>query len=247
MNFKRKNIILAGLLCLVHTFLFSTEKCVKYGMGYKTFKYTSQNNLIHSGRYLYGGFSYEFGNQYLNKVKFQVSNSNREIKLDIIYVSAATAANIYYDFAIQTITLKKSSYYFGLHIGNDFNLNFFPRIDTRNLLWFNQSFGGISIISKYKLNNNNHINFSTHIPVLSSVFYNKLNRLTSEIPDDKKIQSYSGFPIKLFNADAEIGYVFSKFGFDWGIFYQIEMNKINETANNQLTGMAQSASLRIIY
>lgn len=247
MNFKRKNIILTGFLCLVYTFLFSGEKYVKYGMGYKTYEFTSHNNLIHSGRYLYGGFSYEFGNQYLNRVQFQVSNSNREVKLDILYVSAATAANIYYDFAIQTISLKKYTHYFGLHVGNDFNLNFFPKIDARNLLWFNQSFTGISMMSKYKLNNSNRIDFSTHIPILSTILHNRLNRLTSEIPGNRLIQSYSGLANKLFNADAEIGYIFSKFGFGWGIYYQIEINRMSETASNRLTGIAQSASLRIIY
>ncbi len=247
MNLKRRDIILTGVFCLVYTFLFSTEKYVKYGMGYKTFEFTSHNNLIHSGRYLYGGFSYEFGNKYLNRIQFQVSNSNREMMLDILYVSAATAINIHYDFAIQTISLKKSRHYFGLHVGNDFNLNFFPKIDSRNLLWFNQSFTGLSLMSKYKLKNNNRIDFSSHIPVISTLLYNRLNRLTSEIPGNRSIQSFSGFSNKLFNADAEIGYIFSKFGFDWGVYYQIEINRMNETSSNRLKGIAQSASLRIIY
>ena len=216
-------------------------------MGYKTFEFTSHNNLIHSGRYLYGGFSYEFGTKYLNRVQFQVSNSNREVKLDILYVSAATAANIYYDFAIQTISLKNSKHYFGFHIGNDFNLNFFPKIDARNLLWFNQSFAGISMMNKYKLNSNNSIDFSTHVPIISTILYNRLNRLTSEIPGNRSVQSYSGFSNKLFNADAEIGYIFSKFGFGWGIYYQIEINRMNEKTSNRLTGLAQSVSIRIIY
>ena len=248
MNFKRKNIILAGLFCLVCTFLFSREKQIKCGIGFKAFEFASHNNFIHSGKYLHGGFSYEFGNQFLHRVQFQVSNSNREIKLDIPYISAATAANIYYDFVIQSISLKNSRHYFGLHIANDFNLNFFPKIDTRNLLWFNQSFTGISIMSKYKLNKNyNRIDFCTHIPIISTILYNRLNRLTSEIPENSPIQSYSGLANKLFNADAEIGYVFSKYGFSWGIYYQIELNIIHETASNRLTGIAQSASLRIIY
>ena len=40
---------------------------------------------------------------------------------------------------------------------------------------------------------------------------------------------------------------FSKFGFDWGVYYQIEINRMNETSSNRLKGIAQSASLRIIY
>jgi len=244
---KRKDIILTSFFCLVNTFLFSTEKYVKCGIGYKTFEFTSHNKLIHSGRYFYGGFSYEFGNSYLNRVQFQVSNSNREIMLDILYVSAVTAINLHYDFAIQTFSLKKSNHYFGLHLGNQFNLNFFPKIDHRNLLWFNQSFMGISVMSKWKLKKNNRIDFSSHIPIFSTLLYNRLNRLTSEIPGNRSIQSYSGFSKKLLNADAEIGYIFSKFDLSWGIYYQVEINRMNETNRSRLTGIAQSVSLRVIY
>ena len=102
-------------------------------------------------------------------------------------------------------------------------------------------------MSKWKLKKNNRIDFSSHIPIFSTLLYNRLNRLTSEIPGNRSIQSYSGFSNKLLNADAEIGYIFSKFGFGWGIYYQVEINRMNETSSSRLTGIAQSVSLRIIY
>jgi len=219
---------------------------VKYGMGYKTYEFASHKKLIHSAKYLYGGFSYEFGNQYLNRIQFQISNSNREVEMDILYVSAATAANIYYDFTVQSIALKNSRHYFGFHIGNDFNLNFFPKIDNNNLLWFNQSFTGIAVMSKFELKKN-RIDFNMHLPILSTVFYNRMNRLTGKIPGNRYTKFYSGFSNRLFNGNSEIGYIFSKFGFKWGIFYQIEINRMQESLNNQLMGTAHSASIRIIY
>ena len=216
-------------------------------MGYKTFELKSHKNLIHSGKYIYGGFSYEFGNQYLNKVQFQISNSNREIELDIDYVSASTAGNIYYDFTIKSLSFKNFNQYFGFNLGNDFNLNFFPKIDNKNLLWLNQTFMGISLINKYKLSTTNRIDLSTHIPILSTITYNRFDRLTSKIPNNRSLQSYSGFPNKLFNANAEIGYIFSKYGFSWGIYYQIELNRFGQTTNSRLYSTAHSTSLRIIY
>ncbi len=247
MNYKRKNTILTGFFCLIFISLFSGEKSVKYGVGNKTFKFNSDKNLIHSGKYFYGGFSYQFGDKYLNKIQFQVSNSNREIFLDISYISAATAGNIYYDIAVKSIPLKKTTNYFGVHLGNDFNLNFFPRIDDKNLLWLNQTFMGISLINKYYFSEENRIELNTHIPIISTIIYNKFDRLTSKIPKNKSVKSYSGSVNKLFNAHTEIGYIFSSYGLKWGFYYQLERNIMNETKTNQLTSNANSVSLRIIY
>ena len=161
MSFIRKNILLTGLLCLVTSVLLAGEKSAKFGSGYKAYEFSSHNSLLHSGRYFYGGYSYAFGDQFRNKVQFQISNSNREIDLDLTYVSAATAANIFYDIGIRTINLKKSTHYFGAYIGNDFNLNFFPKLDNKNFMWFNQSFTGVSTMSQFKLMNNTRIEFSS--------------------------------------------------------------------------------------
>lgn len=247
MNNKRKYNLLTGLLCLVSTLLLSGEKHGKFGVGNKTYKLTSHENLLHSGKYFYGGFSFESGDRYLNKIQFQVSNSNRKVKLDISYVSAATAGNIYYDVAFKAISLKKFDNYLGIHIGNDFSIIFFPKIDDRNLLWFNQTFTGISLINKYKFSSNKRIDFNAHIPIISSIIYNRFDRLTGEVPDNRSVRSYSGLMDKLFNADAEIGYVFSKHSLNWGIYYQLEINRMSETVSNRLNARSNSFSLRVIY
>ena len=64
-----------------------------YGMGYKTFEFTSLKTSFIQEDIFMADTTYEFGNNYLNRVQFQVANSNREIMLDILYVSAATAIN----------------------------------------------------------------------------------------------------------------------------------------------------------
>ena len=216
-------------------------------MGNKNYELTSHKNSLHSGKYFYGGFSYEFGDKFLKILQFQVSNSNRQMELDISYISAATAGNIYYDFAIKTVSFKKTSNYLGFHLGNDFNLNFFPKIDDKNLLWFNQTFTGISLINKYKFSSTKRIDFNTHIPILSSIIYNRFDRLNGKVPNKESVKSYSGFMDKLFNANTEIGYVFSKYGLHWGVYYQFEINRMNETVSNRLTSRASSISLRLIY
>tara|TARA_Y100000589_G_scaffold241231_1_gene228775 strand:+ start:1892 stop:2566 length:675 start_codon:yes stop_codon:yes gene_type:complete len=223
------------------------EKNVKYGVGYKTFYLNSKKNSIHSGKYFYGGFSYQFGDKYLNKIQFQVSNSNREIFQDILYISAATAGNIYYDIAFKSISLKKTTNYIGLHLGNDFNLNFFPKIDEKNLFWLNQTFMGISFLNRYYLSEEVWIELNTHIPVISRIIYNKFDRLTSKIPNSKSVKSYSGSINKLFNAHTELGYNFSSYGLKWGVYYQLEINSMSETKTNKLNSYANSVSLRIIY
>jgi hypothetical protein len=247
LNYDRKNIILTGIFCFVFTFLFSGEKHIKYGMGKKNYELNSHKSTLHSGKYIYGGFYYEFGNNFLKIVQFKVSNSNREIELDIAYVSAATAGNIYYDFAFKSLSFKKMTNYLGFHIGNDINLNFFPKIDNKNLLWFNQTFTGISFISKYKFNSTSRINFNTHIPILSSITYNRFDRLNGKVPNNRSVRTYSGFVDKLFNADTEIGYIFSKYGLNWGVYYQFEINRMSETVSSRLTSRANSVSLRVIY
>jgi hypothetical protein len=216
-------------------------------MGNKNFELFSHESLLHSAKYFYGGFSYEVGDKFLKIVQFKVSNSNREIELDIVYVSAATTVNTYCDFAIKSISYKKMTNYLGLHLGNDFNLNFFPKIDDKNLLWFNQTFTGISFINKYNFSSTNRIDFNMHIPILSSITYNRFDRLTGEVPKNRSVRSYSGFMDKLFNADTEIGYVFSKYGLNWGVYYQFELNRMSESVSNRLTSKANSVSIRVIY
>ena len=216
-------------------------------MGYETYESKSQKKFIHYGRYFYGGFSYEFEKKYLNKFRFQISNSNREMKLDIPYISAATAGNIYYDWTKEIVSSGNLKSYFGFHLANDFNLNFFPKIDSKNFSWFNQTFIGVSSINKYMIGSNSRIDFNIHIPIISTIFYNKLNRLTSKIPGDEPIKNYSGFSKQLFNADSEIGYIFSREKFSWGIYYQLEINKMGDITNDGLQGIAHSGSIRIIY
>jgi len=247
LNFNRKNIILTGLFSLVFSLLFSGEKQIKYGVGNKNFKLASHESLLHSGIYNYGGFSYEFGDKFLKIVQFKVSNSNREIELDLVYVSAATTGNIYCDFAIKSISNKNMTNYVGLHVGNDFNLNFFPKIDDKNLLWFNQTFTGISFMNKYNFNSAKRIDFNMHIPILSYIIFNRFDRLTGQVPKNRLVNSYSGLIDKLFNADTEIGYIFSKYGLNMGLYYQFEVNRMSETISNRITSKANSISIRVIY
>lgn len=247
MKIKKVNILLIGFVCLINTSLLAGEKSVKMGTGYKAYTLNSHNSILHSGRYFYGGYSYEFGSKFKNKVQFQISNSNREVDYDLTYVSAATAANIYYDLAIKTLSLKNSTHYVGANIGNDFNLNFFPKLDNDNFLWFNQSFAGLSIMSKFQLKNKARIDFNAHIPIFSNIVFNRMDRFSSEVPGNRPIQSYSGFSKKLFNSNAEVGYVYSKFGIKWGAYYQYEINQFGQKSNSKLSGEAHSVSLRILY
>lgn len=244
---QKLNIFLIGLFCLLNIALLGVEKSVKFGSGYKAFTLNTHKSLIHSGRYFYGGYSYEFGDKFKNKVQFQVSNSNREINLDLPYISAATAINIYYDWTIKTVSFKNSMHFIGANIGNDFNLNFFPKLDNKNFLIFNQSFFGLSMMSKFNLKNNSRVDFNTHIPIYSIMAFSRVDRFSSENPDEKTVNTYSGFAKKLFNSNAELGYLFPKFGLIWGIYYQYEINKFEKKASSKLYGEAHSLSLRIIY
>lgn len=238
---------MTGLFCLVAFSLLAGEKSVKFGSGYKAYEYLNKESLLHSGRYFYGGYSYEFGDFLKNKVQFQVSNSNRSIKLEIPYVTASTAASIHYDFAVRTLKFNNSNHYLGIFIANNFDLNFFPKLDRDNFLWVNQSFTGIKMMNQFQINENSRIDFSAHIPLYSNIFYNRVDRFSGEIPSNRPNLSVWGTSNKLFNGDAEIGYVNSKQIINWGVFYQYEINRFSLNSSNSFLGQAHSLSLRILY
>lgn len=246
MSFIGKNSLLTGLLCFVSSLLFAQEKSVKLGAGYKSFQHISHEMALHSGKYLYGGFSYQYGNKVRNKIQFQVSNSNREVDLDLTYISAASAINTVYELNFQIFNSKSSSHHLGPYIGNDFNLNFFPKIDNSNFLWENQAFVGISSMNSIALSNSKRVDINFRIPVYSNLIKNRADRFTGESPG-YPTQFYSGFANKLFNANIETGYVISKYGVKFGLYYQGEINRTGDVQHRRVTSTAHSLSLRVIY
>jgi len=244
--FKR-NILLTGVFCLVLHPLIAGEKSVKFGIGYKAYELNKNEKIIHSGRYFHGGYSYQFGNKFRNKVQFQISNSNREITLEFPYVSAATAANIYYDLNYRIITSKHSEHYIGAYLGDDFNLNFFPQVDHKNFVWENQTMIGISSMNNINFNKSNRIDFNFHIPIYSNIVFNKMDRFDGKVPKDLPAKHFMGFRKQLLNSNWELGYVFNKYGILFGIYYQGEYNYTSNTLNEGSSSSAHSASLRIIY
>lgn len=247
MHLFRRNILLAGFLCLLSTSSKAGEKSVKFGIGYKSFKLNEKDKLIHTGRYFHGGFSYQFGNKFRNKIQFQISNSNRELVLDFPYVSAATAGNIYYDFNYRIITSKYSEHYVGGYLGNDFNLNFFPKMDSENFHWENQTMIGISSMNNINFKKSNRIDFNFHLPIYSNIIFNKMNRFNGEVPKDLPARHFSGFRNQLLNSNWELGYVFTKYGCTFGVYYQGEYNFTRDTWTGGSQSSAHSASFRILY
>ena len=102
-------LILIGLL-LTHLDLYSVEKSVSLGFGNKLYK-TSNGVIPHKAKYIQGGYSYQFGDKYLNKFQTNVSNSSKEIKLEIPYVTASTLANLTYDINFKFIDNKSMDIY----------------------------------------------------------------------------------------------------------------------------------------
>ena len=147
----KKNIAFTGILFLSISALFAGEKSIKLGSGYKVYNLTSHDFHIHSGRYFYGGYSHEFGKQAKQKFQFQIANSNRELELDVPYISASTSIDVSYEINFKAFGTKKSKHYFGVYTENSFQLNFFPKIDKKNLIWQNQSSVGISSLNSCNL------------------------------------------------------------------------------------------------
>lgn len=247
MSLVRKHIFLTGFFCLVSLLNFAGEKSIKFGSGYKQIKHSSHKVLFHSGRYFNGGYSYLFGDAIKQKIQFQISNSNREIELDLPYVSASTGLNLFYDVNFRTIQTNKFENYLGLSIGNDFSLNFFPQIDTKNFLWESQAIGSISSLNSFSINKNQRIDLNFRIPFYSGIFFNRIDRLSSEVPNNMPATHYRGSIKKLLNANYELGYVVSKLGVKFGLYYQAEFNRIGQRVSRRVVSSAHSLSLRILY
>ena len=242
-----KNIILTGLFCLVTLLTFAGEKSIKFGTGYKQIHFGSHEQLLHSGRYFHGGYSYQFGDLIKQQVHFQISNSNREVEFDLPYVSASTGANLFYSLNFRTFQNNVFHNHTGFILGNDFTLNFFPRIDNQNFMWENQIIGGISSLNCYKLSNNRRIDFNFRIPIYSTMFLNRINRLTSEVPGDMPVIYYSGSLKYLMNTNFEVGYIIPKFGAKLGVYYQGDINSVGQNPQAKVTSYTHSISLRVLY
>lgn len=220
---------------------------MKIGMGYQGFTNNISQKLIHSGKYFYGGYYYQFGEKFRNKIQFQVANSNREMKFDFPYVSAATSLAIYYDLNYRIKTTKKSAHYLGCYFGDFFTLNFFPRIDHENFLWENQFLLGLSSMNNIRINHSKRIDINFRLPVFTSIHFNKMDRFDGDVPYDLPSNWVNGSFMKLLNAQYEIGYVFGTQGFTFGIYYQEEHNMTENTLYGGFQATAHSISFRIIY
>lgn len=247
MSLVRKHIFLTIFFCLVTLLTFAGEKTIKLGTGYKQIQNGSHKANLHSGRYFNGGYSYLFGDAIKQKVQFQISNSNREIELDIPYISAATGVNLFYDLNFRTIKTNKFENNVGGSVGNDFSLNFFPKVDRNNFLWESQAIGSLSSLNSYFLNEKSRIDFNFRIPIYSTIFLNRIDRLTNEVPGNLPASNYMGSVNKLFNCNFEVGYVISKYGVKFGCFYQGDYNRVGQNKSRRITSSAHSVSLRILY
>ncbi len=247
MSLVRKHIFLAGYFCLVTILSFAGEKVIMIGSGYKQIKYGSHNTTLHSGRYFNGGFSFLTEGKTKQKVQFQVSNSNRELNLDLPYVSASTGINLFYDLSFRTIKTKSFENHSGIFIGNEFLLNFFPRFDNKNFLWENYSMTGISSLNSLNLKRNARVDLNFRIPFYTNVIFNRMDRFSGDVPGDAPAIQYGGSLKKVLNVKYELGYVKSKFGLKLGLYYQGEFIKAGRTPYTKVNTLTQSLSLRILY
>ena len=232
-------LILIGLL-LTHLDLYCVEKSMVLGLGNKF--YTNYNNIvIHKARYIQGGYCYQFGNKYLNKFQFNVSNSSKEIELKIPYVTASTCFNIMYDFNLNIIDNKSMKIYLGGYLSDNFILNFFPEVDKNDFDIINQNLIGFSLDNNFMISDDINICFNLYLPVYHLTISNKVDRFIFENDGDKSNIS-EGF-YKIINFNSEIGIKLNKYNL--GIFYLLNYNKIIDTKIGNLNEHTNSLNIRI--
>lgn len=234
-------LILIGLL-LTHLDLYSVEKSVSLGFGNKLYK-TSNGVIPHKAKYIQGGYSYQFGDKYLNKFQTNVSNSSKEIKLEIPYVTASTLANLTYDINFKFIDNKSMDIYLGTYLSNNFILNFFPKVNKSKLDLINQSLVGVSSNNNFILDKNITLCLNVRIPIYYLSVSNKLDRFRFE-SDGMKYNVNKG-NYKCLNGNGEIGLILNKYNL--GLFYSFNYNKIIDSRIGTLNEYTNFLNIRFLY
>lgn len=236
------------LLVLAFAFsAFAGEKSIKLGAGYNAFKLVSHDSYLHSGRYFYGGFNNSFGKNEQHFMQFQIANSNRELEIDLPYVSASTDFALNYAYLITVAKNKNSMHQVGPNVSTNAFLNFFPHIDAQNFTWQSQNSIGLRGSHSFKLKANKTFELNYEIPLYSTFTFNKMDRFSGDVPSDRPNITYTGFANTIFNSNVEAGITFNYLGMKWGTFYQLKYNRFGETASDRVINTAQSINLRVFY
>ena len=241
--------LLLGIPCSIS----AGEQTIQLGGGYKYINAASHNNKLHSGRYFALGYGYTFGNKTKNHFQFQVSNSNKEVLYEIPYVSANTNLDIYQEFNFPFFRNGKFMNYSGFYFGNSFDLNYFPIVDRKNLIWENHLISGLSIRNIYQLSIKSSVNLNLQIPIYSFAFSNSLNRFDGARPQEnlslwETMDHQIGFADQLFKPNFEIGYLNNiTEKVKVGVFYQTRCNWYERQNGNRTNSIAHVISLKIIY
>tara|TARA_B100000795_G_C22794207_1_gene438512 strand:+ start:610 stop:1380 length:771 start_codon:yes stop_codon:yes gene_type:complete len=254
-NFN-KNIIKQCILALLigsPSPALAGDQTIKIGLGYKHFEASTHNNTIHSGKDLSIGYGYSYGEKMLNHFQFQVSNSSKEVKYELPYVSANSNINLSQEFNFPFFTKGKLTNHTGIYFANNFSLNFFPQIDRNNFTWENQLIAGLSTRNSYKLTDKKSIALNIQIPIYSLFLSHRLHRLTGDLPQSNlslwnAMDKQTGLANKLFMPNLEIGYQINIVAsIKAGIFYQANCNWYQRENGYRINSKAHIISLRITY
>ena len=230
------------VLLFSHLDLYSVEKSLSLGFGEKLYKDESKINL-HKSKHIQGGYMYKFGDKYLNKFQLNISNSSKEIKLEIPYVTASTLANLSYDMNFKLVNNKSTNIYLGTYLSNNLILNFFPKIDKGNINLINQSLVGVSSNNNFILDKNITLCLNIRIPVYYLSVSNKLDRFRFE-NDGMKYNVNKG-NYKCLNGNGEIGLILNKYNL--GLFYSFNYNKIIDSRVGTLNEYTNFLNIRFLY
>lgn len=232
---------------------FGGEQTIKTGIGYKEYISAGHNNLMHSGRYFYGGYGYTFGKVMLNRFQFQVSNSNKEVQYELPYVSANSNIDITQEFNFPVYKTERLRITAGGFVGNSFSLNFFPLIDNKNFIWENHTFVGISSQNTYAWKEYGDIKFNFLLPIFSTLLSHRFDRLEGDAPETtlslwEVMNKNIGLPNELFKPTIELGFERKVFGNTrLGAYYQGEFNWYERSNGYRAITNAHSFSFRISY
>jgi hypothetical protein len=230
------------VLLFTHLDLYSVEKSISLGFGNKLYK-TSNGVIPHKAKYIQGGCSYQFGDKFLNKFQTNVSNSSKEIKLEIPYVTASTILNISYDINFKLIDNKLMNIYLGPYLSNNLILNYFPITDEDKFDVINQGLLGISSNNIFTLYDNISLCLNFKIPFYYTSLSNKLDRFRFEsdgMSNNINRGSYSNLI-----GNGEIGVILNKYNL--GLIYSFNYNKIIDSRIGTLNEYTNFLNIRFFY
>ena len=174
---------------------------------------------------------------------YMSSNSSKEIKLEIPYVTASTLANLTYDINFKFIDNKSMDIYLGTYLSNNFILNFFPKVNKSKLDLINQSLVGVSSNNNFILDKNITLCLNVRIPIYYLSVSNKLDRFRFE--SDGMKYNFNKGNYKCLNGNGEIGLILNKYNL--GLFYSFNYNKIIDSRIGTLNEYTNFLNIRFLY